>query len=446
MVGWLLMFMMSGLVLWLGCLDSPGVEDISGLQDPQLTFILDSTPPKIKMRSPQDGGVVSGLVSLSADAVDDVCIVSVEFFVDNNLTGRSTDYSAPFSYDWDTSTLTDVGIHSIFARATDTSRNVSFSDTVHVIVDNTGNVSTAVILNDDFTSRQVFPSDNWWNLDISQAPIDPNSQNYISWIGEDVRLHPDFGPSPYGIPYVSVSKWQELVPVNFYAYADESDVGSPAGLPGYPIPDQAYESPGFIEGDEAGGGDSGDRHLIVVDRDNWILYETFGTKWNSDMQLWEAACGAVFDLNSNDRRPEGWTSTDAAGLAVFPGLVKYDEVYGTGEIRHALRFTIQAADGYVWPASHAGTETPGAPPLGMRLRLKASFDTSGYPLEMQKIMKALKKYGLILADNGSNMFVQGTMDNRWNSQVLNNAFHSLTAGDFEVIELGWDQIVSGISY
>ena len=145
----------------------------------------------------------------------------------------------------------------------------------------------------------------------------------------------------------------------------------------------------------------------------------------------------MFNLATNDRRPEGWTSADAAGLAIFPGLVRYDEVFGTGEIRHAFRVTTRATNGYVWPASHRAGSTAGAPPMGARLRLKASKDISTYPPEIQRIFRAMKKHGLIVADNGSDMYISGTMDARWNNDVLNPAFRSLTADDFEVIELGW---------
>jgi hypothetical protein len=152
---------------------------------------------------------------------------------------------------------------------------------------------------------------------------------------------------------------------------------------------------------------------------------------------WTAGYGAVFKLDSNYERPEGWTSTDAAGLCVLAGLVRYDEVYGTQPIRHAIRVSIKQTDGYVWPASHTGATDAGAPPLGMRLRMKQTTDISGYPAPIRRIFQAMKDYGLIVADRGGNMYVQGTMDSRWDNDVLNPAFHSLYAGDFEVIKLGW---------
>jgi hypothetical protein len=291
------------------------------------------------------------------------------------------------------------------------------------------------VLLESLAGRQVFPTTNWWNQDVSAAPLDPNSANYISWIGTTRQVHPDFGPPPYGIPYVVVAGDQVRVPVTF-DYGDESDTGI-AGLAGYPIPEEAKTQPHYIEGDVPGGGSSGDRHLLIIDRDRWLLYELFATTWNASAGRWEAGSGAIFDLSTNARRPETWTSADAAGLAILPGLVRYEDAYGAGEITHAFRFSTRATNGYVWPASHRAGSTAGALPMGARLRMKASKDISGYPVEMQKIFRAMKRYGLILADNGSDMYVTGTMDARWNNDVLNPAFHSLRASDFEVVELGW---------
>lgn len=291
------------------------------------------------------------------------------------------------------------------------------------------------VLLESLAGRQVFPTTNWWNLDVSAAPLDPNSANYVAWIGATRQLHPDFGPPPYGIPYVVVAGDQARVPVTF-EYDDESDTGIP-GLTGYPVPEEAKTQPHFIEGDVPGGGSSGDRHLLIIDRDRWLLYELFATRWNATAGRWEAGSGAIFDMNTNARRPETWTSADAAGLAILPGLVRYEDVYGTAEITHAFRFSTRATNGYVWPASHRAGSTAGAPPMGTRMRMKASKDISSYPAAMQKIFRAMKKYGLILADNGSDMYITGTMDARWNNDVLNPAFHSLRASDFEVVELGW---------
>ncbi|HET6462632.1 MAG TPA: hypothetical protein VFH33_02435 [Candidatus Krumholzibacteria bacterium] len=300
--------------------------------------------------------------------------------------------------------------------------------------------ATGVQLLEDFSRQQVLPTNNWWNLDISRAPVDANSSSYISWIGNGQQLHPDMAPPPWGIPYIGVSQNQPLSPVTFTGYASESDTGLRGAAAGYPIPDAAKTQENYIENAAAGGNTSGDRHMLLIDRDRWILYELYGTRWTGSR--WEASSGAVFDLKSNGRRPEGWTSTDAAGLAVFPGLVRYDEVAATGPITHALRVATRATNGHVWPASHTAGSTSGAPPLGTRLRLKAATDISGYPPDVRKIFQAMKTYGLIIADNGGNMYVTGTMDERWDNGVLNPAFHSLHAGDFEVIQLGWGSTMS----
>ena len=289
------------------------------------------------------------------------------------------------------------------------------------------------VLLEPLTGRQVFPVSNWWNQDVSAAPLDTRSGQLISWIGTTKQSHPDFGPPPYGIPYVVVAGDQARVPMTF-GYDDESDYGIP-GLAGYPIPEEAKTQPHYIEGNVPGGGTSGDRHLLIIDRDRWILYETFATRWNGS--AWQGGSGAIFNLNTNDRRPDTWTSADAAGLAILPGLVRYDEVFGTGEINHAFRVTVRDSNGYVWPASHDAGDDPNAPPMGARLRMKASKDISGYRPEIQKIFRAMKKYGLIVADNGTDLYVSGTMDARWDNGILNPAFHSLHGSDFEVVQLGW---------
>ena len=300
------------------------------------------------------------------------------------------------------------------------------------------------VVNEPLTGRRVFPAGNWWNADVSGAPVDARSAALIDWISGRTptnrtpvrRLHPDFGPHPYGMPYVVVAGDQPRVPLTFVAYGGESDTGAP-GLPGYPIPDEARTQSNYIEGGVAGGGSSGDRHLLLIDRDRFLLYESFATRWNAASSRWEADSGAVFDLSRNDRRPEGWTSADAAGLAIFPGLVRYDEVFGSAEIAHAFRVTARATNGYVWPASHQAGSTASALPMGARLRLKASKDLSGFSPILQRIFRAMQVYGLIVADNGADMFITGTMDNRWNNDELNPAFAALKASDFDVVSLGW---------
>lgn len=296
--------------------------------------------------------------------------------------------------------------------------------------------SSDVTLNDDFGGRQLFPDGNWWNQDVSLAPVDATSDAFIDVVGRARGLHPDFGPPPYGIPYMGVRGTQARMPVTFVDYGSESDSGF-AGVPGYPVPDDARRQPNFIEGGVPGGGTSGDRHLIVVDRDRFVLFELYAARWNDSAARWNAGSGAIFDLTRNDRRPEGWTSADAAGLAILPGLVRYDEAMSGRDIRHAFRVTVRQSNGYVWPASHRAGSTMGALPLGARLRLKASKDLSGFSPPLQRIFRAMQLYGLIVADNGTDMYVSGSMDARWNNDELNPAFRSLVAGDFDVVQLGW---------
>ena len=291
----------------------------------------------------------------------------------------------------------------------------------------------------------LLPPDNWWNVDISGAPTDPASDAFISWIGTGQPLHPDFGgdvdpsdpsnPNIYGMPYISVPGTQPPVPVTFVLYGDQSDSGAPGHAPGYPIPSQAETQPMWIEGGTPGGGTSQDYHMLIVDRDNRILYELYQAHWNVDH--WEAGSGAIFQLDSDARRPATWTSADAAGLAILPGLVRYDEAFGSGPILHAFRFTLRDSNGYVFPASHTVGSNPSALPLGARLRLKPLTDISSYAPSVQQIFQAMKTYGLILADIGTDMYIQGTYDTRWDNDVLNPAFASLTASDFEVVQLGW---------
>ena len=298
-----------------------------------------------------------------------------------------------------------------------------------------GSSSAGVQLADDFGGRRLFPDDNWWNQDISGAPVDPQSNAYIAYIGGSRTSHPDFGPPPYGIPYIGVGGDQARVPITFTAYGSESDNGF-GGEPGYPIPPSAATQPNYIEGGVPGGGSSGDRHLLVVDRDRWLLFELFSAHWNASAQRWEAGSGAVFNLASNARRPDGWTSADASGLAILPGLVRYDEAQ-RGPIRHALRVTVRATNGSVWPASHRAGSSSGALPMGARLRLKASRDLSSHPAYIRNIFRGMQTHGLIVADNGSDLYVTGAMDSRWNNSELNPAFANLRGDDFEVIQLGW---------
>jgi len=289
----------------------------------------------------------------------------------------------------------------------------------------------------------LFPPANWWNTDISSAPVDLRSASFISFIGASRGMHPDFGGDSgapaapiYGMPYVVVSGTQPLVPVTF-DYDDESDYAAPGRPPGYPIPEQAKTEQRWIEGGLSATDPraDGDRHMLIVDRDNRILYELYATRFANNR--WEAGSGAIFPLDSNTRRPDGWTSADAAGLAILPGLIRYDEVASPDPIRHAFRVTVRATNGYVFPASHNAGNNSSALPMGARLRLKASVDITRFPASVQKIFQAMKTYGLIVADNGSDMYVTGDYDTRWNNDVLNPAFSAIKASDFEVVQLGW---------
>ena len=276
--------------------------------------------------------------------------------------------------------------------------------------------------------KQLFPADNPWNQDISNAPLDPNSANLISSMGPNDVLHPDFGTvwkgAPNGIPYIVVAGSQSPVPINFTAWGAESDPGP------YPIPRNAP-----VEG---GPNSDNDRHVIVIDRDRWKLYEMFYAHPVSDGVSWNAKSGAVFGLNSNALRPEGWTSADAAGLPIFPGLVRYDEVFEQREIKHALRFTVQRSRrAYVSPARHyaSGNTDPNLPPMGLRVRLKASVDISKFSPAIQVILSALKKYGMFVADNGGGWFLSGAPDPRWSDDEL-GMLKMIHGRDFEVLKMG----------
>lgn len=274
--------------------------------------------------------------------------------------------------------------------------------------------------------RRPFPTDNPWNRDVSADPVDAGSDALIAACGLR-NLHPDFGTvwngAPIGIPYSVVSGQQAKVPVSFY-YADESDPGP------YPIPATAP-----IEG---GANSSGDRHVIILDRDNWKLYELFDARPVDGGSSWSAGSGAIFDLDSNALRPDGWTSADAAGLPIFPGLVRYDEVVEQKEIRHALRFTCPTTRrAYVHPARHHASSRTDAhlPPMGMRVRMKAGFDIATWPPNVQVILRAMKTYGMFVADNGSGWYVSGVPDSRWNDDEL-GAIKRIPSTAFEVVRMG----------
>ncbi len=273
--------------------------------------------------------------------------------------------------------------------------------------------------------RRPFPSDNAWNTDIVNAPVDPNTATLIASCGNR-GLHPDFGTvydgAPNGIPFIVVHAGQTKVPVAF-DYADESDPGP------YPVPPDAP-----IEG---GPTSTGDRHVLVVDVDAWKLYELYDAQPIDGGTSWHAGSGAVFDLSSNSLRPAGWTSADAAGLPIFPGLVRYDEAVQAGAIDHALRFTCpRTRMAYVAPARHyASSDTSSAlPPMGMRVRLKANFDTTGFSPAVRAILRAMMHYGMFVADNGSGWYVSGAPDPRWNDDDL-ASLSRVPSTAFEVVKM-----------
>ena len=270
---------------------------------------------------------------------------------------------------------------------------------------------------------QIFPVDNPWNKDISASPVDTYNTQIITGISSPV-IKADFGSglwqgAPIGIPYTVVCGSQTKVAINFTDYGDESDKGP------YPIPLTAP-----VEGN--GGGDA---HVIAVDVENKMLYELFYARVNGDH--WDASSGAVFNLSSNQLRPETWTSADAAGLPIFPGLVRYDEIV-KGEIDHPIRFTLTSNNvkpAYIYPARHKVNSTGGqySLPFGARIRLKANLDISGYSAINQIILRAMKKYGLILADIGSNLYISGSPDERWNNDDLRK-LGQIHGSDFEVVK------------
>ena len=265
----------------------------------------------------------------------------------------------------------------------------------------------------------IFPASNPWNRRVDALPVAGDSAAIVASIGAGGGLHPDFGSglwdgAPIGIPVTVVSGTQPKVHVPF-DYADESDKGP------YPIPAKVR-----IEG-------GGDRHAILVDRDRCVLYELYALERRGGG--WAAGSGAIWSLRSNRLRPAGWTSADAAGLPILPGLARYDDI-AAGGIRHALRFTVERSRrAYVWPARHYASPStdPSLPPMGLRLRLRASFDTSGFPLQARAVLEALKRYGMIVADNGSSWYVSGVPDPRWSNDDL-HTLGRVHGSEFEVVD------------
>lgn len=299
------------------------------------------------------------------------------------------------------------------------------------------NTSGTATTSDDNTTRPsgngpmlgscpLFPADNAWNTDISAAPVHPNSDAFIDSIGRTTRLHPDFGTewegAPIGIPYTVVDSSQPEVNIKYTAYGDESDPGP------MPIP---LEAP--IEGGEDG---DGDRHTLVIDEDSCTLYELYRAFPRNGG--FEADSGTVWDLRRNEDHPEGCTSADAAGLPIFPGLVRYDEVVEQKEVLHALRFTVARSQrGYIYPARHyASSNTdPNLAPMGLRVRMKANYDCGSYSSDVRVLCTALKRFGMIVADNGSNWYVSGAPDPRWSDDNLRD-LRTITGDAFEVVDTG----------
>lgn len=266
------------------------------------------------------------------------------------------------------------------------------------------------------TTCSVFPANNAWNMDIRTLPRHPKSGTWKrATHARSTRLHPDFGPPSYGIPFDVVPSSHGKVSIDFH-YDDESDPGP------YPFGDDVQ-----IEG-------GSDRRAVMIDEGTCLLYELFGVRRNGGHPT--AGSGAIFDLHANALRRAGWTSADAAGLPIFPGLVRYDEVFGPNPgIHHALRFTVSCTRrAYVWPARHqAGVADPDCPPMGARFRLKGGHDMSGYSLKAQIVLRAMKRYGLIVADNGSDWYFQGAVDPRWTYSFVDQ-LKRLPAGAFVAVD------------
>lgn len=278
------------------------------------------------------------------------------------------------------------------------------------------------------TNCNVTTNDSYWRGTADDLPVLSSSPSIVSAIGATKKLHADFGSGlyegePMGIPYNVVPGTQPKVTVTF-DYPDESDPGP------YPIPPNP-----LIEG---GPSSSGDRHILIVDKDHCLLYELFDAHPNGD-GTWHAGSGAIFDMKSNAMRPDGWTSADAAGLEILPGLVRYDEV-ASGSVNHVIRMTVPAtAAAYLWPASHEAEHGSGGPPMGTRIRLKANADLNGVDPSVLPIAKALQKYGAIVADNGSAWFISGEPDDRWNNDAL-STLGTIKGSSFEVVDESGQQV------
>src|SRR5688572_20872529 len=275
------------------------------------------------------------------------------------------------------------------------------------------------VLSTNIGGCSLFPENNVWNTPVDDLPVHTRSDQWVNAIGRNTGFHMDFGSGtwdggPIGIPYNIVGSGVPKVAVSFY-YPGESDPGP------YPIPN----SPLIEHGS--------DHHILIVDNSTCTLYELYDASYSGG--TWHAGSGAIWNLNSNALRTDTWTSADAAGLPILPGLVRYDEIV-SGEINHAIRFTAENTNRYIWPARHLTSNNPNTlyiPPMGARFRLKASFNVSNYPPEIQVILNAMKTYGIILADNGSDWYVSGVPDERWDNDML-HLLDDLTGNDFEAVD------------
>jgi hypothetical protein len=349
----------------------------------------------------------AGTVAVTATADLPVPLRKLKIKIDGVVVRACT--ASPCVHQWDTSAVGN-GAHALRAVAVDRQGAVHRSRRLTVHVDNAPPGGGPTL-----EGCRVFPPDNPWNTDISGWPAHPDSDTYLASIGAG-RLHPDFGDI-YGIPFATVPGTQPLVPVSF-SYDDESDPGP------YPIPPDAPVEPGS------------DRHVLVLDRDRCLLYEMYDAE--RDGTGWSAGSGAIWDLTINDTRPPRWTSADAAGLPILPGLVRYDEVVEKGEIAHALRFTVpRTRRAYIAPASHwaSTSDDPRLPPMGLRLRLRADFDETGFHPHVQVILRALKRYGMMVADNGSRWYITGALDPRWDNEILDE-LKTVDSIHFEVVDTG----------
>jgi hypothetical protein len=283
-----------------------------------------------------------------------------------------------------------------------------------MVADRTGPTGAQARAEVPATACRVFPADNVWNTRVDGLPVHEMSEEWLDSSGAgSTDLHPDFGPPSYGLPYDVVGRRHPKVRIDFL-YADESDRG--------PYP---FDANTPIEG-------GSDRHALIVERGTCRLYELFAAEWNGGDP--EAGSGAIWDLDSNRLRPETWTSADAAGLPIFAGLVRWDEVRA-GQIAHAIRFTVSCTtDAFLWPARHeAGVSNPECPPMGARFRLRADFDLSGYGARARVILRAMQRYGMIVADNGSDWYFQGTRDRHWRNALLDE-LKTIPASAFEAVD------------